>query len=79
MISTSKTTKLHSELHHEINISLSYLAGGGVLLFLLSVLTIKGHSEYSISAKYDVFLSFIISFSKFPFCVDMCVCSMCGM
>lgn len=48
-------------------------AGAGVLLFLLSVLTIKGHSEYSISAKYDVFLSFIISFSKFTFCVDMCV------
>lgn len=75
MISTSKTTQLHSELHHEIKISLSYLvgAGAGVLLFLLSVLTIKGHSEYSISAKYDVFLSFIISFSKFTFCVDMSV------
>lgn len=74
MISTSKTTKLHSELHHEIKISLSYLVGAGAgVLFLLSVLTIKGHSEYSISAKYDVFLSFIISFSKFTFCVDMCV------
>lgn len=74
MISTSKTTQLHSELHHEIKISLSYLVGVGAgVLFLLSVVTIKRHSEYSISAKYDVFLSFIISFSKFTFCVDMCV------